>query len=52
VIVRTSFVEVGLTFDALSSAQERADAIGMMANSLATSQTQINDMIVNLSDIY
>lgn len=52
VIVRTSFCEVSLTFDGLSTAQERADTIGMMANSLATSQTQINDMIVNLSDIY
>jgi hypothetical protein len=52
VVVRTSFVEVGLTFDALSSVQERADAIGMMVNSLATAQTQINDMVVNLSDIY
>lgn len=52
VIVRTSFGEVSLTFDALSSAQERADLIGMLADSLKTSQTQINDMIVNLSDIY
>lgn len=52
VIVRTSFGEVNLTFDSLSSAQERADLIGMLADSLKTSQAQINDMIVNLSDIY
>lgn len=52
VIVRTSYVEVSLTFDALSSVQERADTIGLMANSLVVAQTQINDMIVNLSDIY
>jgi len=52
VIVRTSYAEVSLTFDALSSAQERADTIGMMVNSLATAQTQINDLAVNLSDIY
>jgi hypothetical protein len=52
VIVRTAFVEVSTTFDELSSQQERADAIGLMVNSLAASQTQINDMVVNLSDIY
>lgn len=52
VIVRTSYVEVSFTFDALSSVQERADTIGLMANSLVVAQTQINDMIVNLSDIY
>jgi hypothetical protein len=52
VVVRTAYVEANLTFDPLSSAQERADAIGMFADSLKTSQTQINDMLVNLSDIY
>lgn len=52
VIVRTAYVEVSATFDALSTAQERADAIGLMANAMATSQTQINDMLVNLADIY
>lgn len=52
VVVRTAYVEVNVTFDSLSSAQERADAIGMMANSLASAQTQINDLIVNLSDIW
>lgn len=52
VIVRTNYVEVNFTFDALSSTQERADVVGLMANSMAAAQTQINDMIVNLSDIY
>lgn len=52
VIVRTAYVEVNFTFDALSSEQERADAVGLMVNSLAVSQTQINDMIVKLSDVY
>lgn len=52
VVVRTAYVEVNVTFDSLSSAQERADAIGMMANSLVPAQTQINDLIVNLSDIW
>lgn len=52
VVVRTAFVEVSATFDELSSDQERKDAIGLMANAMAASQTQINDMLVNLSDIY
>lgn len=52
VVVRTAYIEFTTNFDGLSSAQERADAIGLMVNSLATSQTQINDCLVNLSDIY
>ncbi len=52
VVVRTAYADVSFTFDALSSTQERADAVGMTANSLAAAQTMINDMIVNLSDIY
>lgn len=52
VIVRTAYVEVNATFDGLSTSQERADAIGLMVNALAASQAQINDMVVNLSDIY
>lgn len=52
VVVRTAYVELSATFDELSTAQERADAIGMLANSVATAQTMINDLIVNVSDIY
>ncbi|DAD50249.1 TPA_asm: coat protein [ssRNA phage Gephyllon.3_12] len=52
VVVRTAFAEVSFTFDSLSTSQERADCVGLMANALATSQTQVNDMVVNLSDIY
>lgn len=52
VVVRTAYAEVNFTFDALSSEQERADTVGLLVNSLAASQTQINDMIVKLSDIY
>lgn len=52
VVVRTAYGEVNFTFDPLSSEQERADIVGMLANSLAASQTQINDLIVKLSDIY
>lgn len=52
VVVRTSYAELSFTFDALSSAQERADIVGMLASSLNASQAQINDMVVNVSDIY
>lgn len=52
VIVRTGYADCTFTFDELSSEQERADIVGMFANSLAASQTQLNDMIVKLSDIY
>lgn len=51
-VVRTSYIEVNTSFDPLSSAQERADTVGLLVNSLATAQAQINDLIVNLSDIY
>lgn len=52
VVVRTAYGEVNFTFDSLSSTQERADCVGLLVNSLAAAQTQINDMVVNLSDIY
>lgn len=52
VVVRTAYGEVNFTFDELSSAAERADVVGMISNSLATAQTQINDLLVNVSDIY
>jgi hypothetical protein len=52
VVVRTAFAEVNFTFDALSSTQERADCVGLLYNSLAAAQTQVNDLVVNLSDTY
>lgn len=51
-VVRTAYVDSTITFSRLSSDQERKDAIGLFASSLAASQTQINDMLVNLSDVY
>lgn len=52
IVVRTAYAEVNFTFDGLSSEQERADCVGLLVNSLAASQTQVNDMIVKLSDIW
>jgi hypothetical protein len=53
VIVRTAYGEVSFTFSNLSTPQERADCVGMLANSLAaTGQAMINDLLVNTTDIY
>lgn len=52
VTVRTAFIDVSMTFDELSTEQERKDAIGMMTSALAANVTQINDLAVVLSDIY
>lgn len=52
VVVRTSTIHFDTQFDKLSTDQERKDAVGLMVNSLAAAQTQINDLVVNLSDIY
>jgi hypothetical protein len=52
VVVRTAYAEVNFTFDGVSTDQERKDCVGLMVNSLSASQTQINDLVVGLSDIY
>lgn len=52
VVVRTAYVELNCTFDGLSTDQERADAVGLMANAMATAQVQVNDLLVNASDIW
>lgn len=52
VIVRTARADLTFVFDSLSTDQERKDAVSFVEKSLAASQTQINDMLVGLSDIY
>lgn len=52
VVVRTAYADVTFTFADMSSEQERADCVGLLVNSLAASQTQVNDLIVKLSDIW
>lgn len=52
VVVRTAYAEVNFTFDGVSTDQERKDCVGLMVSALAAAQTQINDMIVNLSDVF
>lgn len=52
VVVRTNYAEATFTFDGLSTDQERKDVVGQMADAFLATQTQINDLLVNLSDIY
>lgn len=52
VIVHTSYVDFKVTFSKLSTEQERKDVIGMFADSLGASQTQVNDLMTGLLDIY
>lgn len=52
VVVRTAYADLTFTFDASSTEQERKDTVGMLADALPTAQTMINDLIVNLADIY
>lgn len=52
VVVRTNYIEVNATIDGMSTEQERKDLVGLMASSLASSQTMINDLLVNVTDIY
>lgn len=51
-IVRTAYIDFSATFDELSTEQERKDAIGQMVAALQPGVTQINDLLVVLSDIY
>lgn len=51
VVIRTAYLETIIRFEDTSTTQERADAVGIHANALAASVTQINDMIVNMSDV-
>lgn len=52
VVVRVAHADLNFTFDSLSSAQERADCVGQLVSALAANQTQVNDLVVNLSDIW
>lgn len=51
VVIRTAYAETTFRFEDTSTTQERADLVGIHANSLASTVAQINDMIVNISDV-
>lgn len=52
VIVRTAYVELSATFDGLSTEQERKNAIGLMANAMAASQSILNPVLTQLEDLW
>lgn len=52
VIVRTAYVELNATFDGLSTEQERKDAIGLMANLMAASQTMTDALLTKLENVW
>lgn len=52
VVVRTAIAELNLTFADTSTDQERKDTVAFVSNSLLASQTMLNDLFVNLADIY
>jgi hypothetical protein len=52
VVVRTAFVSVDFTFDEVATDQEKKDAIALMRNALDPAKTQINELLLGISDIY
>lgn len=51
-VVRTSYADVALTFDNLSTLQERKNLVGLVANMLAASQTSVDAVVTQLDDFY
>jgi hypothetical protein len=51
-IIRTAYATVDFTFHETSSTAERNDLVGMLADSLGTSKTLVNNAIVGLEGIY
>lgn len=51
-VPRTALVELHARFDDTSTEQERKNAIGMMANALAASQTMLNASLTQLESIW
>lgn len=52
VIDHTARAKVEFDFSNLSTEAERKDVVGMVYNSLASSQTMLNDVIVKLQQVY
>jgi len=52
IVVRTARVTATFDFDSTSSTQERADTVGMFADSLAATQALPNGVLVNLEGVY
>lgn len=52
VVLRTAFATMDVTFDNMSTEQERKNVIGMFASSLAANQSMLNELLTGLGDIY
>lgn len=52
IVVRTSRVSATFDFDGSSTTQERADVVGMFADSLGADQPLVNGVLVNLEGVY
>lgn len=52
VVVRTSYVDLSVTFDPTSTTQERENVIGMLQSSLDEGKALIHDTFVNLQGVY
>lgn len=51
-VPRVALIDMTARFDATSTVQERANAIGMFANALASNQAVVNGTLVNLEGIW
>lgn len=51
-VPRNAYVDCTFRFDEKSTEQERADAVGMFANALASAQTVVNSTVVKLQGIW
>lgn len=51
-VPRVALIDVTFRFDDTSTAQERADAIGMFQNALSASQPVINGTLANLEGVW
>lgn len=51
-VSRTAHVNMEFVFDELSTEQERKDAVGFAYNTLAASQTMINDLLTKQLQVY
>ncbi|DAD52734.1 TPA_asm: coat protein [ssRNA phage SRR7976323_2] len=51
-VIRTAYADLTLTYDNLSTLQERKNLVGLVANLLATSQTAVDTVVTQLDDFY
>lgn len=51
-VPRVAFIDANFRFDDTSTAQERANAVGMFANALAANQTVVNATVTGLEGIW